>query len=128
MVKEFRYRGYTVEELRNMQMDELMNLLPARARRSLKRLSSTNYGKRIIFEKLKEKDEAIKTHERDTIILPSMVGKKFKVYSGKEFVEIEIKPEMIGHYIGEYAHPVKKVVHGTPGIGASRSSLYVPLK
>ena len=128
MVKEFRYRGYTVEELKNMQMDELMNLLPARARRSLKRLSSANYGKRIIFEKLKETEEVIKTHERDTIILPSMVGKKFKVYSGKEFVEIEIKPEMIGHYIGEYAHPVKKVVHGTPGIGASRSSLYVPLK
>ncbi|MDP8023901.1 MAG: 30S ribosomal protein S19 [Nitrososphaeria archaeon] len=128
MVKEFRYRGYTVEELKNMQIDEIMNLLPARARRSLKRLSSANYGKTIIFEKLKESDEAIKTHERDTIILPSMVGKKFKVYSGKEFVEIEIKPEMIGHYIGEYAHPIKKVVHGTPGIGASRSSLYVPLK
>jgi small subunit ribosomal protein S19 len=51
-----------------------------------------------------------------------------QVHSGKEFVPLEIKPEMVGHYIGEYVITNKKVVHGTPGIGASRSSLYVPLK
>ena len=128
MVKEFRYRGYTLEELKKMQMDELMELLPARARMSLKRLSSASHGKKVIFERLKNGEDEIKTHERDMIILPQMVGKKFKVYNGKEFVEVEIKPEMIGHYLGEYAHTVKKVVHGTPGIGASRASLYVPLK
>ncbi|MGC8568409.1 MAG: 30S ribosomal protein S19 [Nitrososphaeria archaeon] len=128
MVKEFRYRGYTIEQLQKMPMDELLELLPARARRSLKRLSSTYRSKSVLFEKMKKSKGPIKTHERDLIILPSMVGKKFQVYNGKEFVEIEIKPEMIGHYLGEYAHTVKKVVHGTPGIGASRSSLYVPLK
>ncbi|MEM2576477.1 MAG: ribosomal protein S19 family protein, partial [Candidatus Bathyarchaeia archaeon] len=44
------------------------------------------------------------------------------------FVPVEIKPEMIGHYLGEFAITNKRVVHGAPGIGASRSSMYVPLK
>ena len=62
------------------------------------------------------------------IILPYMVGLKLEIHSGKEFVSVEIKPEMIGHYLGEYVITNKKVTHGTPGIGSSRSSLYVPLK
>ncbi len=62
------------------------------------------------------------------IVLPVMIGATIGVYTGKEFLPILVKPEMIGHYLGEYAITNKKVVHGTPGIGASRSSLYVPLK
>jgi small subunit ribosomal protein S19 len=50
------------------------------------------------------------------------------VHNGKEFVQVEIKPDMIGHYLGEFAVTNKPVRHGTPGIGASRSSMYVPLK
>ncbi|MEM2981794.1 MAG: ribosomal protein S19 family protein, partial [Candidatus Bathyarchaeia archaeon] len=50
------------------------------------------------------------------------------VHNGREFVPVEVTPEMIGHYLGEFAITNKKVVHGTPGIGASRSSMYVPLK
>lgn len=70
----------------------------------------------------------IKTHARDMVILPSMVGLNIQVHSGREFVPLEIKPEMVGRYVGEFVITNKKVVHGTPGIGASRSSLYVPLK
>ncbi len=91
---------------------------------------------RILLEKLREakeaqkqgKDVSIKTHVRDLIILPEMVGAKIQVHNGKEFVAMEIKPEMIGHYLGEFAITNKPVRHGTPGIGASRSSMYVPLK
>lgn len=70
----------------------------------------------------------IKTHCRDMVILPEMVGLMLLVHSGKEFTSVEVKPEMIGHYLGEFVITNKKVVHGTPGIGASRSSMYVPLK
>jgi small subunit ribosomal protein S19 len=62
------------------------------------------------------------------IILPEMVAVSIGVHNGKEFVTVEIKPEMIGHYLGEFAITNKPVRHGTPGIGASRSSMYVPLK
>jgi small subunit ribosomal protein S19 len=91
---------------------------------------------RILLEKIREAREAqkkdpsvnIKTHVRDLIILPELVGIRIMIHNGKEFVTVEIKPEMIGHYLGEFAITNKPVRHGTPGIGASRSSMYVPLK
>ena len=70
----------------------------------------------------------LKTHVRDMIILPDMVDITINVHNGKDFSPITIKPEMIGHYLGEYAITNKRVQHGAPGVGASRSSLYVPLK
>ena len=42
--------------------------------------------------------EVVRTHRRDIPIIPQFVGKKVAIYNGKEFKEIEIKPEMIGHY------------------------------
>ncbi|HEY1211831.1 MAG TPA: ribosomal protein S19 family protein, partial [Nitrososphaera sp.] len=70
----------------------------------------------------------LKTHVRDMIILPDMVGLSMSIHNGKDFSAITIKPEMIGHYLGEYSITNKRVQHGAPGVGSSRSSLYVPLK
>ncbi len=134
MPREFMYRGYTLNQLQGMSMDEFITLLPARQRRSLHR--GLTPEQRILLEKLRKAREAIKkgedtpvkTHVRDMILLPEMVGTKLLVHNGKDFVQVEIKPEMIGHYIGEFAITNKPVKHGTPGIGASRSSMYVPLK
>ena len=134
MPKEFSYRGHSLSNLIGMSMDEFINLLPSRQRRSLQR--GLTPEQRILLEKLREAKEAqkqgkevsLKTHVRDLIILPEMVGIKIQIHNGKEFVNVEIKPEMIGHYLGEFAITNKPVRHGTPGIGASRSSMYVPLK
>ncbi len=131
MPKEFRYRGKTMEELNTMSTEALLELLPSRARRSLNR--GVSEEKRKLLEDARAIKEGksqgeIKTHARDMIILPTMVGLKIAVHNGREFVPLEVKPEMIGRYLGEYVITNKKVVHGTPGIGASRSSLYVPLK
>ncbi|MBS7654322.1 MAG: 30S ribosomal protein S19 [Candidatus Bathyarchaeia archaeon] len=132
MPREFRYRGYTFEQLQNMSMDEVIRLLSARARRSL--LHGLSYEQRKLLEKIRmvrelgNDGEPIKTHARDMVILPEMVGITIHVHNGKEFVPVEIKPEMIGHYLGEFAITNKPVRHGTPGIGATRSSMYVPLK
>ena len=134
MPKDFMYRGHTLDSLLAMSMDEFIDLLPSRQRRSLQR--GLTPEQRILLEKLREAREAvkagkevtIKTHVRDLIILPEMVGVKILVHNGKEFMPVDIKPEMIGHYLGEFAITNKPVRHGTPGIGASRSSMYVPLK
>lgn len=133
MPREFSYRGHTISDLQQMSMDEFIRILPSRQRRSLTR--GLTADQRILMELIrhysrgKGKDaKPIKTHCRDMVILPEMVGLTLLVHSGKEFVSIDIKPEMIGHYIGEFVITNKKVVHGTPGIGASRSSMYVPLK
>ena len=131
MPKEFRYRGKTLDELNAMSTEALLELLPSRARRSLNR--GVSEEKRKLLEDARAMKEGklegqIKTHARDMIVLPTMVGLTISVHNGREFVALEVKPEMIGRYLGEYVITNKKVVHGTPGIGASRSSLYVPLK
>jgi small subunit ribosomal protein S19 len=114
-------------------MDEFIKLLPARQRRSL--IRGLTEQQKILLTKIRKfksspskNNKPIKTHCRDMIILPEMVGLTILVHNGKEFIPVEIKPEMIGHYLGEFAITNKRVVHGTPGIGASRSSMYVPLK
>ena len=131
MPRDYKYRGYTLEQLQGMSFESFLALLPSRQRRSLNR-GISDEKKKLIEETRQAKEgktkNPIKTHARDMIVLPSMVGMNIQVHSGKEFVPLEIKPEMVGHYIGEYVITNKKVVHGTPGIGASRSSLYVPLK
>ncbi|MDH5439076.1 MAG: 30S ribosomal protein S19 [Candidatus Bathyarchaeota archaeon] len=133
MPREFKYRGYTYESLQKISMDDFIRLLPARQRRSLQR--GLTIEQRKLLEKIRsvkesdgDKNEVIKSHARDMIILPEMVGVTLLVHNGKEFVRLEVKPEMIGHYLGEFAITNKPVRHGTPGIGASRSSMYVPLK
>ena len=131
MPREYRYRGYTLEQLNGMPTEALLQLLPSRARRSLNRGVSDE--KRKLLEDARAMKDGklqgqIKTHARDMVILPSMVGLTISVHNGREFVPLEVKPEMLGRYLGEYVITNKKVVHGTPGIGSSRSSLYVPLK
>jgi len=128
MVKEFMYHGLSKEELANIPNEKLFKLFTARARRSFTR--GINDDKRKLMEEMKDKNNKnpIKTHLRDVIILPYMIGITVHVFSGKEFVPIIITAQMIGHYLGEYVITNKRVNHGAPGVGASRSSLYVPLK
>jgi len=128
MVKEFRYHGLSKEELANIPNEKLFKLFTARVRRSLTR--GINDDKRKLMEEMKDKNQKnpIKTHLRDVIILPYMVGVTVHIFSGKEFVPITITLQMVGHYLGEYVITNKRVNHGAPGVGASRSSLYVPLK
>ncbi len=130
----FKYRGYTLEELKKMNMDQFIQLLPARARRSLKRGLPPRQKKllerlrRAYRAKKRGKDLLTRTHVRDMIIFPEMVGLKIGVYNGRIFEIVEVKSEMIGHYLGEFSLTRRRVQHGSPGIGATRSSKYVPLK
>ncbi len=131
MVKKFDYRGIPLSELENMSLEKLFQLFNARQRRSLTR--GITDGKRKLIEEIKaakagKVKNPIKTHVRDLIVLPYMVGVTVNVFSGKAFVPVTIIPEMIGRYLGEFVINNKRVVHGSPGVGASRSSLYVPLK
>ncbi|MBD3253746.1 MAG: 30S ribosomal protein S19 [Candidatus Lokiarchaeota archaeon] len=131
---KFHYRGHTLEELKKMNMDQFIQLLPARARRSLKRGLPPRQKKllerlrRAYRAKKRGKDLLTRTHVRDMLIFPEMVGLKIGVYNGYQFITVEVRPEMIGHYLGEFSITRRRVQHGSPGIGATRSSKYVPLK
>ncbi|MBI1935156.1 30S ribosomal protein S19 [Candidatus Woesearchaeota archaeon] len=124
--KEFTFKGKTAEELKSMSLNELAQLLTARQRRSLKR--GFTEQQKILLGKIRGNEKNIETHCRDMIILPEMIGSSIKVHQGKEFVLLAIGPEMVGHYLGEFALTRKKVAHSAPGIGATRSSASLSVK
>jgi small subunit ribosomal protein S15e len=133
--KKFTYRGVDLEQLLEMKNQQLMPLLCARARRKLAR--GDKRKAMALLKKLRkakvecaalEKPECVKTHLRNMLIVPEMVGSMVGVFNGKSFTQVEVKPEMIGHYLGEFAITYKPVKHGRPGIGATHSSRFIPLK
>ncbi|MGB1355500.1 MAG: 30S ribosomal protein S19 [Poseidonia sp.] len=132
--KEFTYRGFNMEQLNAMPLwpegeedDFIVGLLPSRVRRSLGRGLSVE-NEHFIERVARSSTNTIRTHRRDVPILPQFVGRRIAIHNGQHFVEIDIKPEMIGHYLGEFAVTRRGVTHSGPGVGATRSSKHVPLK
>ncbi len=125
-IKEFRWHGKSEEELTKMDLAEFIELIPARQRRSLKR-GFTEAQKKLV-QAVERKASNIKTHCRDMIIIPSMIGQTVKVYNGKEFVPVLVTAEMVSHYLGEFSQTRKGVIHSSAGIGATRSSKAVSAK
>jgi len=133
--KKFTYRGVDLDQLLDLTSEQLMDLVNARARRRFSR--GLKRKPMALIKKLRkarreaaqyEKPEVVKTHLRDMTIVPEMIGSMVGVYNGKQFNSVEIKPEMIGHYLGEFSITYKPVKHGRPGIGATHSSRFIPLK
>ncbi len=121
--------GKTIEQLKGMSREELMKIASSDARRILKKGFSPE--EKILLEKVEKRSKTkktIKTHVREMLILPNFVGLTFGVHNGKEFVQVEIKPNMVFHRLGEYALTTKQVKHGSPGLRATRSSGFVPIK
>ncbi|MGC2289608.1 MAG: 30S ribosomal protein S19 [Thermoplasmata archaeon] len=126
--REFTLRGKTLPELQQLSLEDLSKLLPARQRRTIRR--GFNADQRRFLEKLTEAADgkAVRTHCRDVLVLPQHVGRRVAVHNGKEYKEIEVRPEMIGHYYGEFSLTRRFEKHSGPGVGATRSSKFMPLK
>jgi small subunit ribosomal protein S19 len=124
--EEFTYHGFRLDDLKKMGITELVPLMPARARRKINR--GMTRGEENLLSKFRAGDTRIRTHLRDMIIMPEMVGREVEIYNGKEYIKVEIQPEAVFHYLGEFAPTRRRVTHGSAGIGATRSSKYVPLK
>lgn len=120
--KEFMYRGKTVEQLQELEVREFAKHLRSRQRRNLLRQ----------FQKVEDfvnraktkisKGKLVKTHQRNIIIVPAMVGMKIGIYNGKSFEQIIVAGEMIGHRLGEFALTRPKVKHSKAGVGATKGS------
>lgn len=130
-IKDFKYRGYSLEELQKMELSKLAEVMPANVRRKISRgiKLDKRFAKAVTANASgKPINKVIKTHRRDVVILPNMVGMRFSVYNGKSFENIEIRPEMIGFYLGEFIVTRKRPVHSKAGIGATKSSKHVGKK
>lgn len=133
--RKFSYRGVDLDALLELPHDEMVDLLPSRAKRKFSRglgRRATTVIKKIRKAKAAcaefDKPAVVKTHLRDMIIVPEMIGAVVGVYNGKVFQQVEIKGDMVGHYLGEFSITYRPVRHGRPGIGASSSSRFIPLK
>ena len=118
--KEFTYRGKKLEELQKLSIKEFADYLPARQRRTL--LRGLDDRQKKVLENINKGKKEIKTHARDMVILPIMMGKTIKVHNGKQFFTVRIEDEMLGHTLGEFAITRSRVAHSAPGIGATKSS------
>jgi len=120
--KEQTYRGLGIEELKKMDIREFAKLLKSNERRTIMRQYGEIERFLLRFNKKTIKGKQIRTHQRELVIVPKMVGLKINVHNGKEYVPIIINENMLGHYIGEFGLTRKKVAHSAPGVGATKSS------
>ena len=120
--REHIYRGKTLEELKTLDVRESAKYLPSRSRRSVLRNFDTieKFIKRA--EAKLNKNKKIRTHLRDLVIVPKLVGLTIGVHMGRSFQDVQITTEMIGHRLGEFALTRTRVNHGSAGIGATKSS------
>lgn len=120
--KQFTYRGKTLEELKELAVREFAKYLKSRARRTV--LKQFQRIEKFV-EDAKEKntrEKKIRTHQRDLIVVPEMVGMKIHIYNGNSFVAVDIVGEMLGHKFGEFAPTRKRVSHGSAGVGATKGT------
>ncbi|PWN35066.1 putative 40S ribosomal protein S15 [Meira miltonrushii] len=132
--RKFSYRGYELDSLLDMSTEDFMKVVHARARRRFSRgLKRKPMG---LIKKLRkakkeapanEKPAVVRTHLRDMLVVPEMCGSQIGVYSGKVFNNVDIRPEMIGHYLGEFSMSYRPTSHGRAGLGAT-SGRFIPLK
>lgn len=120
--KERFYKGKEVEELKKLNLREFAGLVKSRARRTL--LRNTDVHERFVkkCEKYLSNNKPIKTHNRALVIVPKMIGLKIGIHNGKEFVRVEISPEMLGHRFGEFSPTRKIAKHTKAGVGATKST------
>lgn len=120
--KQFTYRGKTLDELKKLDVREFAQLVPSRNRRNILR----NFQKIEDFitrsRKKIAKNKQVKTHSRDLIIVPEMVGWKISIYNGQKFVPVQVVGEMLGHKFGEFSLTRARIKHGKAGVGATKGS------
>jgi len=133
--RKYSYRGIDLDNLLEMTTDQFVEKVHCRARRKFVRgIKGKSLGLLKRLRKSKQgladgdKPATVKTHLRNMVIVPEMIGSNVGVYNGKTFNPVEIRPEMTGHYLGEFSITYKPVRHGRPGIGSTNSSRFIPLK
>ena len=129
------YRGIELDKLLEMSQESVVKLMKSRAQRRFRHGMHGKYDR--LIKKLREakkkavpgeKPPGVKTHLRNAIIVPEMCGSIVDVYGGKYWNPVEVKAEMIGHFLAEYSMTYKPIRHGKVGVGATRSSKFTSLR
>ncbi len=122
--KEFTYRGKTLEELKQLDVREFAEHLCSRQRRAvLRQFQSIEQFVNRALEK-NSKGKKIRTHNREMIVVPQLIGLQIQIYNGKTFMPVEVIGEMLGHRFGELAPSRARINHGKAGVGATKGSKF----
>jgi len=120
--KQFTYKGKTTEELKALDVREFAKYLRSRQRRTvLRQFQEIEKFINRAKEKI-SKNKKVRTHKRDLVVVPQMIGMRIQIYNGKTFVPVEIIEEMLGHKFGEFALTRVRVKHGSAGVGATKGT------
>ena len=120
--KEFKFKGKTVEELKTLDVREFSKLVGSRQRRTILR-NFQEHEDFINKANIKvSKNKPIRTHSRNLVIVPQMIGMKIFIYNGNTFVPSEITGEMLGHKFGELAPTRARIKHSKSGVGATKGT------
>ncbi|OUT24496.1 40S ribosomal protein S15 [Pichia kudriavzevii] len=128
--KSFSFKGVELDQLLELSTEDFAKLCDARVRRRFSRGLGTKpmhlinkLRKAKVNAPANEKPAVVKTHLRNMIVVPEMIGSVVGIYNGKVFNTVEIKPEMVGHYLGEFSITYNPVQHGKASTG-SKLRLY----
>ncbi|MFH1257590.1 MAG: ribosomal protein S19 family protein [Candidatus Micrarchaeota archaeon] len=127
MAKKFTFRGMEIEEARKLPLEKFLQLIPTKVRRSMRRMAAKI---KIFISHMRKRDpkKPMRTHLREMVIIPEMLDRRFQVYNGKDWIDVQVTLPMLGRRLGEFSIPIKLVKHSGPGIGATRGSKSVELK
>src|SRR5574344_1268588 len=105
------FRGKQIEDLKNLDVREFAALLTSRERRTV--LRSFHLIEKFLEKSKKDvaKNKMPKTQCRELPIVPVMIGWTIGVHNGKEYVQVKIIEEMLGHRLGEFALTRKVTKH-----------------
>lgn len=124
--KEYQFQGKNLEQLKKLSIKEFAAMIPSRNRRKVSR-GFTDAEKQFLSV-LEHSQGTVKTHCRDMIVLPLMVGRTLAIHKGNSFEEVTIVPEMIGCRLGELSLTRRRVQHGNAGVGASKGRSAVSVR
>ena len=122
--KQFTFRGKSIEELKDLDIRESAKYLKSSSKRAvLRQFHEIEKFINRAKEKIR-KNKPVKTHQRDLVVVPRMIGMKIYVYNGKTFMPVEVIGEMLGHRLGEFAPTRAKIKHGSAGVGATKGTKF----
>lgn len=120
--KEQFFRGKSLEELQELEVREFAKLLSSNRKRNvLRNFQEHEKFLSLVKEKFAKGKKSVRTHKRELIILPGLVGTKMQIYSGKEFFPVEITFDMIGHKLGEFSPTRVKAKHSKEDKAAKKA-------
>lgn len=118
--KVFLFKGKSMDELRAMSIEEFATLIDSTKRRKINRGFTAQ--EKILLENIRSGKKNVKTHCRDMIVLPEMLGMTIGIYTGREFLDVRLVDEMVGMRFGELA-PTRKIGVVHAGGGAKKTDV-----